>query len=739
VNLGVVRARAGRWLAVVLLATGAPLLASTPAPARFAARVAAPARVMGPAAGKQAGGGLYPSTGVQFEGHGWGHGRGMGQYGALGYAIQQGWSYHQILAHFYGGTQPVSVGDPAMSIQLTALDGTSTAVEQEKSELTTSANQNAADYAALRAVLVGPNTFEVDQGPGCAGPWSPVVTATAGPVTFAPSVPTPATSTDHTNLLQVCEPGGGTVWYRGSIESVDSGGLGNATDQRGVNLLPMDDYLLGVVPSESPSSWGALGAGAGEQALDAQAVAARSYAVAQNRYPYAKTCDSTACQVYQGMAVQNGNGYRSVEAAPTTQAVLATSGQALGLAGGTVASAEYSSSTGGYTAGGTFPPAVDAGDAVPLNPYHTWDVTVSVSSIEATYPAIGGLDSIAVTQRNGYGDFGGRAEQVVIQGTAGSVTTTGAALQAALGLRSDWFSVVYPEGYWIAGADGEVFSFGSAGFFGSAGGIALSRPIVGMQATPACRGYWLVASDGGIFSYGDASFLGSTGGMRLNKPVVGMAARVEAAPAPRATVTATAGVATPITPAATAAPAATLAPAGSPPAATAGGYWLVASDGGIFSYGDAAFYGSTGSIPLNAPIVGMAATPDGKGYWLVASDGGIFSYGDAAFYGSTGSIHLNAPIVGMAATPDGKGYWLVASDGGIFSYGDAAFYGSTGSLRLNKPIAGLAATPDDGGYWLVASDGGIFSFGDATFFGSVPGVAPGSTTTKVAMAASGSS
>ena len=148
------------------------------------------------------------------------------------------------------------------------------------------------------------------------------------------------------------------------------------------------------------------------------------------------------------------------------------------------------------------------------------------------------------------------------------------------------------------------------------------------------------------------------------------------------------------------------------------GYWLVASDGGIFSYGDAAFFGSTGSIVLNKPIVGMAATPDGKGYWLVASDGGIFSYGDAAFFGSTGSIVLNKPIVGMAATPDGKGYWLVASDGGIFSYGDAAFFGSTGSIVLNKPIVGMAATPDGKGYWLVASDGGIFSYGDAAFFGS---------------------
>ncbi len=152
------------------------------------------------------------------------------------------------------------------------------------------------------------------------------------------------------------------------------------------------------------------------------------------------------------------------------------------------------------------------------------------------------------------------------------------------------------------------------------------------------------------------------------------------------------------------------------------GYWLVASDGGLFTYGDAGFYGSAGGLTLNRPMVGMATTPDGKGYWLVASDGGIFTYGDAGFYGSTGGLILNRPIVGMATTPDGKGYWLVASDGGIFSYGDAAFYGSAGGLTLNKPIVGMATTPDGKGYWLVASDGGIFTYGDAGFYGSTGGL-----------------
>jgi arylsulfatase A-like enzyme len=154
------------------------------------------------------------------------------------------------------------------------------------------------------------------------------------------------------------------------------------------------------------------------------------------------------------------------------------------------------------------------------------------------------------------------------------------------------------------------------------------------------------------------------------------------------------------------------------------GYWLVASDGGIFSFGDARFVGSTGAINLNKPIVGMAATPTGDGYWLVASDGGIFAFGDATFTGSTGAIRLNKPIVGMASTPSGLGYWLVASDGGIFSFGDARFTGSTGAITLNKPIVGMASTPTGDGYWLVANDGGVFSFGDAAFHGSAAASGP---------------
>jgi len=149
------------------------------------------------------------------------------------------------------------------------------------------------------------------------------------------------------------------------------------------------------------------------------------------------------------------------------------------------------------------------------------------------------------------------------------------------------------------------------------------------------------------------------------------------------------------------------------------GHWAVASDGGVFTFGDAKFYGSMGGRHLNAAIVGMAATPDGRGYWLVGSDGGIFAFGDARFYGSMGGQRLNRPIVGIAATRSGHGYYLVAKDGGIFTFGDAKFRGSTGNMHLNAPIVGMTVS-SNGGYTLVATDGGIFNFG-TSFYGSEGG------------------
>ena len=219
-------------------------------------------------------------------------------------------------------------------------------------------------------------------------------------------------------------------------------------------------------------------------------------------------------------------------------------------------------------------------------------------------------------------------------------------------------------GYWMVAADGGLFSFGDAGFFGSMGGQPLNKPIVGMAATPDGGGYWLVASDGGVFSFGDAAFFGSTG---AHPPQP--ADRGHGVDARRAAATGwwrpTAASSPTVTPRSTGRPAASR---------------------------------------LNQPVVGMAATADGDGYWLVASDGGIFTYGDAPFDGSTGSLALSQADRGHGgAAPDGGGYWLVAADAGVFTFGDAEFSGSAQSpeypplypAQISPPIAPEVAIIND--------------------------------------------
>jgi hypothetical protein len=198
--------------------------------------------------------------------------------------------------------------------------------------------------------------------------------------------------------------------------------------------------------------------------------------------------------------------------------------------------------------------------------------------------------------------------------------------------------------------------------------------VVGSAALDDGTGYYEVDSAGDVAAFGAATCYGAMTGKQLNQPIVGMAVD-------RAT----------------------------------GGYWLVASDGGVFSF-NAPFYGSTGGLRLNKPVVGVTPTLNGTGYYLVASDGGVFTFGDARFAGSTGSIHLNKPVVGIGLDRATGGYWLVASDGGVFSF-NAPFMGSTGSVALNKPVVGIAPLSDGSGYRLVASDGGVFDF-NAPFYGS---------------------
>ncbi|MGH8994167.1 MAG: hypothetical protein ACRDZ7_21870, partial [Acidimicrobiia bacterium] len=155
------------------------------------------------------------------------------------------------------------------------------------------------------------------------------------------------------------------------------------------------------------------------------------------------------------------------------------------------------------------------------------------------------------------------------------------------------------------------------------------------------------------------------------------------------------------------------------------GYWVAAPDGGIFTFGDAGFFGSTGNVKLNRPVVAMAPTTTGEGYWLVASDGGVFTFGDAGFFGSTGDVKLAQPVIGVAPTPAGAGYWMVARDGGIFTFGDAGFFGSLPALKVPGPAAAMRATRTGGGYMIVTANGTVASFGDAPVLGGIPDLVPG--------------
>jgi len=564
--------------------------------------------------------------------------------------------------------------------------------------------------AAVRFQQSGSGTWNVETGGGCAGPWSaPVLTNQTNP-----------TASPVGGLLTLCVATGSPTVHGTFTAMYNS--LGQA---RSVNTLGLEQYVADTVPGESPSSWATLG-GAGPQGMDwgfqeleAQAVAVRSYVLANlgGYGGYADTCDLT-CQTYRGT---------QYETPTSTAAANDTAGQVMVMPNGEVATTEYSASTGGYTSSANqqspFTPVPDDGDAVTAgggNPNHTWSTSVSYTAMQNAWPQIGTFTGFGgATSDPGHPSDAtyGRVDTITLDGTSNGSPTTltipGTEFYVDLGLKSDLFSVTGTNGSSatiIGQGWGHGIGMGQWGALGYAIGqdngdgnwtyqqivshyygpatlqsLPGGTTLVGEQRSGGVGGYWINASDGGVFSFGNAQFYGSTGGMRLNQPVVAMASTHNAA-----------------------------------------GYWEVASDGGVFSFGSASFYGSTGSIRLNKPMVGMAVTPDGGGYWLVASDGGIFAYGDAQFYGSTGSLKLNRPVIGMVPTHDGRGYWLIASDGGLFAFGDAGFYGSLGSSPPSTPIVGVAPSPDGGGYWLLESSGTPHAFGDAppvTLSGASPGLA----------------
>ncbi len=396
-----------------------------------------------------------PTT-VVVTGHGWGHGRGMGQWGAQGYALA-GWSTAGILDHFYGGTSAGSVADRDLALNPDAPDPDAVRVELRYNR----GQALRVDYGAgeIRVVDIATGQIAIDNWgaplqnrPGAVRVYSDngqvvVESADACNLEFTEVARVSAAGVElqpvrlhdpvlpHDEFLRVCRPNGDSSWYEGAIRGVNHQG-----STRAVNVVTVETYLRGVVPNEVPSWWD-------EAALQAQAVAARSYVMAgdHRQHPYADTCDSQLCQVYAGRYSADGqplagNAVADLETNIRTDAAIAATTGVVRLHddNGRIARTEFSSSTGGYTAGGDFPAVPDDGDDVDGNTRHDWTRTVDLSSFEAS-SGLGRLLSIEETRRNGYGEGGGRVLEVVFTFEDGTRSMDGWEARSAFGLYSDWF------------------------------------------------------------------------------------------------------------------------------------------------------------------------------------------------------------------------------------------------------------------------------------------------------------
>lgn len=392
---------------------------------------------------------------VVIDGRGNGHGIGLSQWGAYGYAVDHGWTAAQILDHYYGGTVAATVPlDTTIRVRLQNLDGAQTALAVDDGALLVSGVSGGPWKSVLLRETATANVYAVwaradtvrcpaSATDPIAGGWTLVHGGLSGPVDVRTAADS-TTATSVTQLVSTCEPNGTVRWYRGTIRALNDASGNNRT----LNELPMEQYLRTVIAMEMSPGWATAGGGRGAQALQAQAVAARSYALAYRWYSYAEVCDMI-CQSYFGVAFRTATGtLRQVESAATDAAVAATAGvvRRVGSTSGAIALTMFSASNGGYTAPGTsalmpFPAVIDEGDDTLLNPNHHWSVTIPGSAIAAKYPTIGTFAGLTVMARNGYGEWGGRVTTLRVSGSSGFVDVTGAAFRTAMGLKDTWFNV----------------------------------------------------------------------------------------------------------------------------------------------------------------------------------------------------------------------------------------------------------------------------------------------------------
>jgi stage II sporulation protein D len=354
---------------------------------------------------------------ITLRGHGYGHGNGMSQYGAEG-AARAGKSYREILAKYYSGTRMGTMrgrirvlvtGDTTSDVKVSPARGLAVRDLADGRRWQLPIRDRITRWRILttgRVQFHNGNRWRRWEVPGR--------NTLRGQGEFVARQP----------LTLWVPAGGGEIArrYRGALRSA----YGDT-----VNVLKMDAYVRGVVPAEMPASWSL-------EALKSQAVAARTYATRlreANRTRYYHACDTTACQVYGGV---------NYEHASTNRAVRETARQILRY-GGQPAFTQFSSSSGGYTGNGGLPylrPQPDPWDGWSGNHVHSWKTTIDTARLERKYQSLGRLRAVRITDRNGYGDWGGRVQHMRLIGSRNTVTITGDDLRWTYGLRSSWFTIV---------------------------------------------------------------------------------------------------------------------------------------------------------------------------------------------------------------------------------------------------------------------------------------------------------
>ena len=319
-----------------------------------------------------------------------------GQWGAYGYA-QQGWNAERMVAHYYPDATLGKTDQSTVTVRITHRDGRNLDVFSEAGMLVD--GKAVEPGQAVRMGVNGDYTVTA----GCGGNVvrsDHAATPKIDPVNVGPNRP----ENEH---LTFC---GGDA-YRGSLSLANDGGA------RTVNTVNVDDYLRGVIPSEMIPSWADKG---GAEALRAQAITARSYALSEHRTDYAQTCDTQSCQVYAGSGIEDDR---------TDRAVLSSSGAVL-MQDGKTLRAEYSASTGGLTATNV----IDEGDSIA--PGH-WEETASAGELGQKF-AVGELQSIEVTEKGG----DRRVLRAKIVGSERTVEVSGEDLRSKAGLSTSAFQVL---------------------------------------------------------------------------------------------------------------------------------------------------------------------------------------------------------------------------------------------------------------------------------------------------------